>query len=161
MASGRKNYFRHSFSALDDPKCQKLIETKGFEGYGKFWALVELCCQQASDSPKTKFKVHMSSLRSRWQSNGKHAERMLEVLGKCQLLSWEVSDNIVQIKIPNLLKYLGKYQTKIEQNSPNKKKRKEIKRKEKKEKEETPLTQQEIDAALGEFVRIAEEQKDG
>ena len=34
-------YFSHDFSALQDKKIRKLIQTMGFEGYGIYWAIVE------------------------------------------------------------------------------------------------------------------------
>lgn len=34
-------YFSHDFSALQDKKIRKLVQTMGFEGYGIYWAIVE------------------------------------------------------------------------------------------------------------------------
>jgi hypothetical protein len=39
-------YFSHDASAQDDPKCILLIEQLGMEGYGIYWALVELLRQE-------------------------------------------------------------------------------------------------------------------
>ena len=35
-------YFSHDADAMNDPKCMLLISQMGMEGYGAFWALVEL-----------------------------------------------------------------------------------------------------------------------
>ena len=39
-------YFKHDSNAKDDPKCVLLIEQLGMEGYGLFWALVEVLRDQ-------------------------------------------------------------------------------------------------------------------
>ena len=35
-------YFPHEYNAKDDPKCERLISVMGMEGYGIFWALLEV-----------------------------------------------------------------------------------------------------------------------
>lgn len=35
-------YFPHEYNAKDDPKCEQLIWELGMEGYGMFWALLEV-----------------------------------------------------------------------------------------------------------------------
>lgn len=35
-------YFPHEYNAKDDPKCERLIWEMGMEGYGIFWALLEV-----------------------------------------------------------------------------------------------------------------------
>ncbi len=35
-------YFPHEYNAKDDPKCERLICDMGMEGYGIFWALLEV-----------------------------------------------------------------------------------------------------------------------
>ena len=35
-------YFPHEYNAKDDPKCERLIWEMGMEGYGMFWALLEV-----------------------------------------------------------------------------------------------------------------------
>lgn len=42
MAKNESIYFSHDADAMNDPKCMLLISQMGMEGYGAFWALVEL-----------------------------------------------------------------------------------------------------------------------
>lgn len=42
MATRESIYFSHDADAMNDPKCMMLISQLGMEGYGAFWALVEL-----------------------------------------------------------------------------------------------------------------------
>jgi len=39
-------YFTHDTDAMSDPKCMMLVGELGMEGYGMFWALIELLGQQ-------------------------------------------------------------------------------------------------------------------
>ena len=39
-------YFSHDSNAMDDPKIVRLIDSLGMEGYGTFWALIELLRNQ-------------------------------------------------------------------------------------------------------------------
>lgn len=42
MSTRESIYFSHDADAMNDPKCMLLISQMGMEGYGAFWALVEL-----------------------------------------------------------------------------------------------------------------------
>ena len=42
MKRTNRNYFPHEYTAKDDPKCERLIFKMGMEGYGIFWALLEV-----------------------------------------------------------------------------------------------------------------------
>lgn len=42
MSSRDTFYFPHEYNAKDDPKCERLIWEMGMEGYGMFWALLEV-----------------------------------------------------------------------------------------------------------------------
>ena len=42
------NYFTHDTDAMSDPKCMMLVGELGMEGYGMFWALIELLGQQTA-----------------------------------------------------------------------------------------------------------------
>lgn len=42
MSSRDTFYFPHEYNAKDDPKCERLIWEMGMEGYGIFWALLEV-----------------------------------------------------------------------------------------------------------------------
>lgn len=41
-SNSNRNYFPHEYTAKDDPKCERLIFEMGMEGYGIFWALLEV-----------------------------------------------------------------------------------------------------------------------
>jgi len=128
MASGKKNYFRHSFFAVDDEKIQKIIDEMGFEGYGYYFSLIELCGRQCSDGPKNPIIFHIQTIRKVWRKNQESAKKVLRKLSESGLFLVTFSEHSVILDIPNLRKYLGKYDSKTPNEiKENKRKEKEIK----------------------------------
>ena len=140
MASGRKNYFRHSFSAGKDDKIVSLISDHGKSAYFHYFRLLELCGEQCSDGIPEKFVFHRRTLCAELMvTNSKLCHHLLAMQSSL-LLEYVLSDRKVEVLIPNFMKFLGKYTNKIAPDTPNKRKEKEIKenkikRKEKEEKD--------------------------
>ena len=130
MASGKKNYFRHSFFARNDMKLKLLRDKVGVGFYFYFFSLLEQCGEASSDQLKDIYEFHDSTIRSLWSVNLKKSERIANEMMSVGLLEFKKLENSFQFTIPNFAKYLGKYETKNDPNSPNKRKEKEIKEKE-------------------------------
>ena len=130
MASGKKNYFRHSFFARNDSKLLHLKDAIGVGYYFYYFSLLELCGEQSSDELRANYCFHNSLIRKLWCCNLKKCERIGIQMNAVGLLLFNRIENNFYFEIPNFSKYLGKYTNKIESNTPNK--RKEKKRKEKK-----------------------------
>ena len=62
MASGKKNYFRHSFFASDDEKIVTLISKHGKAAYFHYFRLLELCGQKSESYVPDKFVFHVRTL---------------------------------------------------------------------------------------------------
>ena len=127
MASGKKNYFRHSFFAIEDEKIQSVIDEMGFEGYGYFFSLLELLGRKCSESVENPITLHQQSLRSLWRKQSKSCRKVVEKLSKSGLFVATFTESFVEFDIPNFSKYLGRYANKNEPNCPNKRKEKKIK----------------------------------
>jgi hypothetical protein len=137
MASGKKNYFRHDFNARKHPSIAGLIDDHGKEAYFHFFAIVELCAQKASDGfpSDSRFVFRRSTLcHELFVTNSRLAHHLLAITPSLvdQVL---VEEKEVTIVFSKLRKYMGKYESKLPSNSPNKIKEKEIKEKESKVKE--------------------------
>lgn len=130
MASGKKNYFRHSFFARNDMKLRLLRDEIGVGFYFYFFTLLELCGESSSDELQDEYEFHNSTIRSLWGVNLKKCRTVSEKMNAVCLLEFKKGENTFKFKVPNLSKYLGRYTTKISPNSSNKKKRKESKVKE-------------------------------
>jgi len=135
MANGKKNYFRHSFNAIDDEKIQSAIDKLGISGYAYFFILIELLAKKCENEFKNPITIHQQSLRNVWRKQSKSCKKVVTKLQESGLFVATFKENFIEFDIPNLSKYLGKYQNKNPSNTPNKKKVKESKVKESKLKE--------------------------
>lgn len=126
MASGKKNYFRHSFNARNDDFVMELMERFNEKGYFMWFALVEICAEMVCDGHAQPVKINHSRLVRELKCFG----TTLEVFrNQCQTSSkvvWNQLGTTHEIEIINLPKYIGKYS----ENAPNKRKEKERKEKE-------------------------------
>lgn len=67
-------YFPHDANSQDDPKCMKLIDDLGMEGYGIFWALIEKL--RSEKDYKLPCNV-IASLAKRWGTNAEKIEKVV------------------------------------------------------------------------------------
>ena len=137
MASGKKNYFRHSFFARNDIKLKMLRDEIGVGAYFYFFTLLEQCGEASSDELKSNYEFHDSTIRSLWNESLPKSMKICEKLMEVGLCSYKKYEKSFYFELPNLSKYLGHYQSKfpsnILENSPKERKGKERKVKEKKE----------------------------
>jgi hypothetical protein len=130
MARGTKNYFRHHNNAFFDEKIQKAISLiGGFEAYAYYFIIIELLAKQCENEFKNPIKIHKESLRSVLRKQSQSCNKVLTKLQQSGLFVVTFGENFYEFDIPNLSKYMGKYESKNDLNVPNK--RKENKRKEK------------------------------
>lgn len=138
MASGKKNYFRHSFFAHNDIKLKRFRDEIGIGFYFYYFSLLECLGTECEYESRDTFEIHFSTLRSLWGGNLKKINNILSKMNAVGLIFCENGDNSFVISIPNFPKYLGKYANKKESNYPNKRKENKIKEKESKVIEKAP-----------------------
>jgi len=138
MASGKKDYFRHSMHARNDDKIQDIMDKFGVAGYFYWFALVEICATQAADSDTEKFIFHQRTLIKELRCHKNKLRVLLEYFENTSLILVEYTENRVEVCIPKLRKYLGRYESKLETKAPKEGKEKKRKEKERKEKGRTP-----------------------
>jgi len=132
MASGKKNYFRHSFFARNDIKLRFLKDEVGVGFYFYYFTLLELCGEFSAENLQSQYVFHNSIIRQLWGVNLKKCRTISEKMNAVGLLEFKKGESTFTFVIPNYSKYLGRYSTKLDSNTSNK--RKEKKRKEKKSK---------------------------
>ena len=135
MASGRKNYFRHSFFARNDPKLLDFRDEVGIGFYFYYFSLLELCGEQSSENLKDFYEFHHSTIRRLWGTSMAKSEKVADKMRRVGLLEFQKREKTFIFTIPNFAKFMGKYTNKMQPNVPNKRKEKEIKEKKRKEKE--------------------------
>ena len=134
MASGKKNYFRHLFNARNDDKIQDLLDRFGLAGYFYFFALLELQASNCSDEYNDICVYHQRTLIKELRLHKNKLKVFLEYSASISILNYTYTENRVEVSIPNLAKYMGKYTNKSDPNAPNKRKEKKRKEKERKKK---------------------------
>lgn len=122
MASGKKNYFRHSFFARNDIKLRTLRDKIGIGFYFYFFSLLEQCGESSCETLRENYEFHDSIIRSLWGVNLKKSERVANEMMSVGLLLFQKRENTFYFEIPNLSKYLGKYESKLQPNTSNKRK---------------------------------------
>lgn len=120
MANGKKNYFRHSFTARNDERIQDVIEKFGPAGYYYWFALIELCAEQASCEIKKTYVFHPRILIKELRCHTNKLRVILEYLQSTRLILLDYNEKHIEVGIPNLSKYMGKYTNKIDSNTSNK-----------------------------------------
>lgn len=126
MASGKKNYFRHSFNARNDEFVIELINEFKEKGYFMWFSLIEICAEMVADGHNQPLKLHRSRLIRELRCNESTLKVFLRYCeGRSKVLHTYLEPTF-NLEIPNLVKYVGKYS----ENAPNKRKEKEIKEKE-------------------------------
>jgi hypothetical protein len=126
MASGKKNYFRHSFNARNDEFVIGLINEFKEKGYYMWFALTEVCAEMVNDGHSQPLKINQSRLYRELRCNQRTLNLFLTYCEGRSKVHSRYIEPTYDLEIPSLLKYVGKYL----ENAPNKTKLKEIKEKE-------------------------------
>lgn len=71
-------YFSHDANAQRDPKCSALISDFGYEGYGMYWALVEIMYEQGGKIKK--FPKLMDGLARHFSCDKGKLTKLIEAL---------------------------------------------------------------------------------
>jgi hypothetical protein len=102
-------WFKHETDAFHSEMLTQIIDEFGFEGYGRFWRLLELVAERMDDTDRH----HLCLLEKVWckrlGTSPKVLERFLKYLGKVSGILATYSGNNIEISIPNLLKKRDNY----------------------------------------------------
>jgi len=99
-------WFSHDSDAKDDPKCMKLIDQLGLEGYGIYWILIETLRNQ----PEYKYPLEMLSiLGRRYNTSG---EKMKVVVLSFGLFSIENDELFFSLSLMDRMLSLDMYRQK-------------------------------------------------
>jgi len=122
MASGKKNYFRHSIFARNDEFIMCMIEKFGLQSYYYYFALLEMCGEKSSDEIPKSFKFHRSTLVKGLRCSTRKLNLFLTYLQGSSKVLHTYSGGIYEIIIPNFSKYMGYYKNKTPLNKEKKRK---------------------------------------
>lgn len=114
-------HFRHSFDLSNTPQIQTLISELGFEGYGLYMALMEMCAKLAYESEQDEVVFHIERLRKLWGKRALTCQKLLTKMALSCDFVVTFSGDLVLFRDVKLLEIVGKY--------PSKRKEKETKEK--------------------------------
>ena len=93
-------WFSHDSNAKDDPKCMKLIDQLGLEGYGIYWVLIEVL----RDQPYFRYPIDLLPiLARRYNTSG---EKMKAVVSTYGLFTIDEDDNFFSISLNDRMQIL-------------------------------------------------------
>jgi len=143
----KSNYFRHSFSAHCDSKITELLERGGVKAIGVYFILLELYGASLIDDDEScqVQKINLRLIASATGLRSDSAQTCIELIGKCELIEalfFKSPIKYFEVRVPNFLKYFGKYSKAEAIKNPNKSKVKERKEKESKVKKEIVISPQ-------------------
>ncbi len=113
-------WFKHMTATMSDERIAAYVADAGLEGYGFYWALLEVVAGQLG---KDTTEATVTYPLTRWSRLlYSHHHRVGKYLGKLQgngLVTVEYLGSDVKVTIPKLLKYRDEYSTKS-RHSPDK-----------------------------------------
>lgn len=135
-------WFRHISDASDDEFIAELEELFGWEGYGRWWKLLEVIAKQMDASDKCSAEYSWSKWQTFLKGKRNKLETFLVHLQNKQKINLEQTGNILRISCPKLLDLRDEYSRKSGQTPdkcPDKVAPEEYREEEKKEREEDSL----------------------
>jgi hypothetical protein len=81
----------------------------GLEGYGAYWLLLEAIAEQCDDSDNVTISMSPQNWRKVLPFYPQRLAKFAQCLGNLQLFSVEVSNSLITISCPKLLKYRDEY----------------------------------------------------
>lgn len=105
-------YFSHDANARRDPKIVQMMSVYGFEGYGWYWALIEIMREQEGHKLEWTGKYFFQGLAKELSTD---AERVLTFVDDCVEEFKLLRKDDTFLWAESLLKRMRKYQKQIEQ----------------------------------------------
>lgn len=97
-------FVKHYANASDSVKVNQLIDDLGLEGYARWWLLLELLASEF-DGECIDFEIHFSKLSAKLRL--KFVKKLNTFFGKLselQLISFQVSGKVYNLRVPIILK---------------------------------------------------------
>ena len=109
------NFFKHFTDAHRGQSMQSLLDELGHTGPCCYWILVEMCADKLSMRPDAglsesdcKFSFHPRIVRQNLRISVAKLQRMLDICQGLTLLSYDLSENSLNISMPKLLESLDR-----------------------------------------------------
>lgn len=106
-------WLKHMTSTRNDEKVAALIAQAGPAGYGLWWMVLEtVAASMENGSEKCSLKYPVAKWAAALQCLPQNVSRQLAVMGAVGLLSVSSDGAVIEVTVPNLLKYRDEYSRK-------------------------------------------------
>lgn len=155
-------WFKHYSNASDSVKLSRLVDELGVEGYGRYWLLLELLCEEY-DGESTEFEVHFRKISAKVQIKfSKKLETFLQKLADFYLIEFRVVGKVYKLSAPILSELKNRDFKKARhdraESAPKNKIKKKIKDKEKELEAKASSTELENSSSCGAVQEFSNDQ---
>ena len=98
-------WFKHLSGSWDDEKLSRLVDLHGLAGYGFWWRLLEIIALQMNESGRSACVFSPQKWGKHFGLYPKVFRKFCKTLQELDLIQWRESDGLIEINIPNLLKF--------------------------------------------------------
>lgn len=102
-------WFCHMTSSANDEKLSALMDEYGLEGYGFWWRVVEIVGTYVDEKGKHSVKLSPKKWGNLLGISPKKFQTLAEFCANLELIFIKNDKNIIEISIPNILKYCDTY----------------------------------------------------
>lgn len=102
-------WFKHYADASDDEFIEGVEDRFGWEGYGRWWKLLETVAKQMDETGKCSVSYSWNKWQTKLKGKRNKLKTYLEHLENEQKIKTKQTGNVLEIEIPNLLKLRDNY----------------------------------------------------
>lgn len=102
-------WFKHMTGSHNDESLCRMMDKFGLEGYGAYWVVLEAIAAQCDKSDKTSITLSVKNWRKIVPFAPQKLTKWLAFAQQLTLFSVEISENLVKVSCPKLLKYRDEY----------------------------------------------------
>ena len=107
-------WFKHETDAIHSEKLSKLVDQFGFEGYGRYWRIMELIAERMNESEKCSLELPEKDWLRYLVVRRPLFRRYLVVIGQLFDIHVITTGLLLRIEIPNLLEKRDNYTTDLQ-----------------------------------------------
>lgn len=102
-------WFKHMAASADDEKLSRLKDAFGLEGYGFWWSVVEIVAEKVGEDAETSAEFSPKKWGNLLGISPKKFRMLAEFCANLGLFSFVISENLIRIDMPNILKFRDEY----------------------------------------------------
>ena len=110
-------WFKHMAHANRDEALQRIRDEFGLEGYGLYWLILETLAEQVDENGKTSIELSPQNWRRITGISPKKFQLFIRISSELGIFQAEISEKLILVDCPNLLKYRDEWSRKRGKNS--------------------------------------------